>query len=315
MWKYMDQNQSQEFLLSLHLLHNQLSDKEKVKMLYSISNSIEENYNIIKIKKRNGSLRTIYQPHTTLKLIQKQILKTILNNRSVSTYAKAYHKNIGLKDNAYPHVHQKRILKLDIKDFFEHIQFIDVYNACFSLAYFPQSIGHLLTQLCTYHGYLPQGAPTSAYISNLVMKEFDEQIGEWCENKHICYTRYSDDMTFSGDFNPREVIQRVRKALYPLGLEINNQKIHVIGNGQQQNVTGLVVNQKVQTSSRYRKKVRQAIYYMKKYGLESHLSAIQYQQSPQNYLHHLYGQVQYILQINPLDQEFQSYQEYLKKIK
>ena len=50
MWKYMDQNQSQEFLLSLHLLHNQLSDKEKVKMLYSISNSIEENYNIIKIK-------------------------------------------------------------------------------------------------------------------------------------------------------------------------------------------------------------------------------------------------------------------------
>ena len=55
MWKYMDQNQSQEFLLSLHLLHNQLSDKEKVKMLYSISNSIEENYNIIKIK-RNYNL-------------------------------------------------------------------------------------------------------------------------------------------------------------------------------------------------------------------------------------------------------------------
>lgn len=74
MWKYMDQNQSQEFLLSLHLRIINY-DKEKVKMLYSISNSIEENYNIIKIKKRNGSLRTIYQPHTNLKLIQKTDFK------------------------------------------------------------------------------------------------------------------------------------------------------------------------------------------------------------------------------------------------
>ena len=220
-----------------------------------------------------------------------------LSNKAISKYAKAYHKGISLKDNAIPHINKKIILKLDIKDFFENISFIDIYNSCFPIEYFPKSVGMLLTYLCTYDEHLTQGSPTSAYISNLVMKEFDEVIGAWCDDKNISYTRYSDDMTFSGDFKPSEVIIKVRKMLYKLGLQLNNDKIHVITKSSSQFVTGIVVNEKAQVDSKYRKKIRQEIYYIEKYGLSSHLTRLNIKDKNQ-YINSLYGKILYVLQIN-----------------
>ena len=75
MWKYIDKEKSKEFLLSLGLLNDNISDKDKIIKLYSISNNVEKNYKIFKIKKRNGKYRTIYEPNYTLKEIQKNILK------------------------------------------------------------------------------------------------------------------------------------------------------------------------------------------------------------------------------------------------
>ena len=303
-----------KFLLSLSLLNYNMSDNVKLKTIYAISNRVESNYQIFKIKKYNGSYRAIYSPKPTLKHIQKNILHNILNNKQISKYAKAYHQNISLKDNAFPHTNQKVILKLDIIDFFENINFYDIYQTCFPEVYFPKPIGQLLTYLCTYESRLPQGAPTSAYISNLVMKDFDEELGSWCEQNNIAYTRYSDDMTFSGDFNPHEVIGKIRKMLYKLNLKINNKKIKVIYNHQCQKVTGLVVNEKVRVSAKYRDKVRQEIYYIKKYGLLNHLNKIGYQEEPTKYLNTLYGKVLYILSINE-EKEFLEYKSYLKELK
>lgn len=307
--------QSNEFLLSLNLIDKDIPDSKKIKTLYAISNKVESNYNVYKIKKHNGSYRTIYAPKPLLKSIQRKILKNILNNKEISKYAKAYHHGISLKDNAYPHLNKKIILKLDIVDFFENINFYDVYKNCFNTPYFPESVGHLLTYFCTYESRLPQGAPTSSYISNLVMKEFDEEIGEYCNQRDISYTRYSDDMTFSGDFSPREIISKVRKMLYKLNLKINNKKIHIINNSQQQNVTGLVVNQKVQTSSRYRNKIRQEIYYINKYGLKNHLDKINYQESSNKYLDSLYGKILYVLSIDKNNQEFITYKNKINNLK
>lgn len=181
--------QSNEFLLSLNLIDKDIPDSKKIKTLYAISNKVESNYNVYKIKKHNGSYRTIYAPKPLLKSIQRKILKNILNNKQISEYAKAYHHGISLKDNAYPHLNKKIILKLDIIDFFENINFYEVYKTCFNVPYFPESVGYLLTYLCTYESRLTQGAPTSSYISNLVMKEFDEEIGEYCNQRDISYTR------------------------------------------------------------------------------------------------------------------------------
>ena len=302
-------------LLSLNLINKDIEDNKKINTLYAISNRIERNYKVYKIKKRNGNYRTIYSPNPLLKSIQKNILKNILNDMNIYKYAKAYHKNICLKDNAYPHLNKKTVLKLDIIDFFENIEFPLIYQTCFNNNYFPKSIGHLLTYLCTYESRLPQGAPTSSYISNLVMKDFDEELGTWCKSNNIDYTRYSDDMTFSGDFNPTEVIQKVRKMLYKLNLKINNKKIHIINNSQQQNITGIIVNTKLQVSSKYRNQIRQSIYYLKKYGIKEHLNKINYQESPSKYINSLYGKINYVLSIDNNNQEFIKYKNYLKELK
>ena len=314
MWKYIGTKECNDFLLSLNLF-NCKDEKKYIKTLYSISNNLEKNYKIYKIKKRNGKYRTIYEPNSLLKHIQSQILVNILNNKSISKYAKAYHKGISLKDNAIPHINKDIILKLDIKDFFENICFVDIYNSCFPIEYFPKSVGMLLTYLCTYDEHLTQGSPTSAYISNLVMKDFDEVLGAWCEERDISYTRYSDDMTFSGNFNPSEIIIKVRKMLYKLGLQLNNDKIHVVNKSSCQFVTGIVVNEKIQVNSKYRKEIRQEIYYIKKFGLESHLKRSKYNLDQKSYINSLYGRILYVLQINDNDLEFKKYKQFILDLK
>ena len=314
MWKYIGTKECNEFLLSLNLI-NCKDEKKYIKTLYSISNNIENNYKIYKIKKQNGKYRTIYEPNPILKHIQKQILINILNNKTISKYAKAYHKGIKLKDNAIPHINKDIILKLDIKDFFENICFLDIYNSCFPIEYFPKSVGMILTYLCTYDNHLTQGSPTSAYISNLVMKEFDEELGNWCNLMNISYTRYSDDMTFSGKFNPSELITKVRKMLYKLGLELNNDKIHIVYKSSSQNVTGIVVNEKMQVNIKYRNKIRQEIYYIKKFGLSSHLKKCDINIDSKRYLNILYGRVLYVLQINENDKEFIKYKQFIENLK
>lgn len=313
MWKYITKDHCTDFLLSLHLL-NYKNKNQYLKTLYTISNNIEDNYKIFKIKKRNGKERTIYAPKRNLKHIQKQILKNILNNKEISKYATAYHKNISLKDNAIPHINKKIILKLDIENFFENIKFENVYNTCFPIEYFPRSLGILLTYLCTYNNHLTQGSPTSAYISNLVMKEFDETIGPWCEKQNISYTRYSDDMTFSGDFNPKIIINEVKKQLNQIGLTINRNKIHVITNNKRQSVTGIVVNKKLNINNQYRKKIRQEIYYIKKYGLDSHMNRIN-KKEKNKYINSLYGQILFVLQIDTNNKEFIEYKTFINNLK
>ena len=311
MWKYIGVKECNEFLLSLNLL-NCKDEKKYIKTIYSLSNNIEKNYKIYSIKKKNGKLRKIYEPNGILKHIQRKILENILNNKSISIYAKAYHKGLSLKDNALPHINKDMILKLDIKDFFESISFLNIYEGCFSIEYFPKSVGMILTYLCTYDDHLTQGSPTSAYISNLVMKEFDEYIGNWCTTNNITYTRYSDDMTFSGNFNPNLVIKKVKEMLFKLGFELNKKKIHIIKQNQQQKITGIVVNEKTQVERKYRKEIRKEIYYIKKYGLDSHLNRINFYDK-EKYLNKLYGRILFVIQVNN-NQEFLNYKKYVLKI-
>lgn len=302
------------FLLSLNLI--KCNDKDKyIKTIYSISNNGENNYKIYKIKKKNNKYRTIYEPNKILKYIQRQILNNILNTKDISKYATAYHKGISLKDNVKVHVNKDIILKLDIKNFFESISFGDVYNSCFSIEYFPKPVGMLLTYLCTYNDHLTQGSPTSSYISNLVMKDFDEELGSWCEENNISYTRYSDDMTFSGNFNPSELIIKVKRMLHKLSLDLNDDKTHVVYKSARQDVTGITVNEKIQVNIKYRKNIRQEIYYIKKYGLVSHLDRCNNICDKKKYLDSLYGKILYVLQINGNDKEFIEYKDYINKLK
>ena len=302
-----------EFLLSLNLIDEKLSDKEKIRKLYILSNNIEKNYKKTVILKKDGNKRIIYEPNYTLKKVQRNILDNVLSGFKVSKYAMAYVKGKSVKDNVLPHVNKRVILKLDIKDFFNNISFMDVYNKVFLEEYFPKQARTVLTYLCTYNEFLPQGAPTSSYISNLIMQDFDEEIGSFCEKNNISYTRYSDDMTFSGNFNVKMVIFKVKDELKKMGMQLNYDKIHVIYSNMSQQVTGITVNEKPQVFKVKRRKIRQEVYYIKKYGLYSHLKRINVKDEF-SYLRSLLGKINFVLMVNSEDLEFFKYREFILKI-
>ncbi len=321
LWKYCTFEHCRELLLSFQLFgQTNWSDQKQITCLYTLNKHINSHYSQITIPKRNGSARHILAPSPLLKKVQRNILHHILDQIPVSRHATAYSKGSTIVANAAKHTGQKQILKLDIEDFFRSIRFLMVYNHAFSKAYFPPAIQALLTNLCCYKGYLPQGAPTSAAISNLVMKPFDEYIEQWCCEREITYTRYCDDMVFSGDFEAKIVKNKVQNFLQTMGLNLNHTKTKRLRQHQQQTVTGIVVNDKTQTPSLYRKALRQEIYYIQKFGIDSHLKKIDDQLylplgqvGREHYLSALLGKINFILHANPNDFFFQAVKLYIKQ--
>lgn len=280
----------------------------KTEYLYAVCNSATKFYKHYNIIKKNGGVREISEPLPSLMEIQRWILDNILIKLDVSVYAKAYIKHKSIKENARFHKRQRVVLSLDVKKFFDSITSDKVYNMFLGLGY-KADVVVMLTNICCLNGCLPQGAPTSPMISNIIMKEFDNELGHYTNDKRIRYTRYADDMTFSGDFNPGQVISYVKERLYVLGLELNTNKTRTRRKGQRQEITGIIVNEKMQIPTDVRKKIRQEMYYIKRYGLESHMQYCKIEKK--NYLQHLRGKIQHGIFINHNDTELKSYLLYL----
>ena len=276
------------------------------KSLFSILKNIDEQYRSVTIKKKNGKDRILSVPRHSLKHIQSVILRRILSEIPVSEYAKAYKKGTSLIDNASPHIGKKYLLKIDITDFFGSIYFDQVYKAAFNRNFFPIQIGTILTTLCTKNDTLPQGASTSPALSNLVMKNFDDNIGSWCKKRDISYTRYCDDMTFSSDKPLYTVYTKVSKMLEDMGFEVNAKKTHFVTNSSRQSVTGLTVNEKMSVSSDYKRKLRQEVHYALEFGFSDALSHVGNPNitSAEQYRNHLVGKIKYVLQIEPQNHWF-----------
>ena len=281
------------------------------KALYSLSNHIHSHYYQTKILKKNGEYRELSVPNEFLKAVQKRIAEKLLVYEEVSPYATAYKYGASTVKNAYPHLKQNTILKLDIRHFFDHIIYPMVKEKVFVKEKYSEKNRILLSILCLYKDALPQGAPTSPIISNIIMKDFDNAVGAWCKERKIRYSRYCDDMTFSGAFNHREVIEFVKEELKKMGFYLNDAKTTVARKGQKQIVTGIIVNEKINTSLSYRKKIRQELYYCKKFGVASHLQRKQPDISEQDYLKKLLGKVNYVLSVDAANVEMMGYKKWL----
>lgn len=312
LWKYCEAKEAEDVLRSFHLLEGTgVSDEKYLACLYAVSNHTEEHYHTAVIQKKNGGMRKLSVPDTLLRTIQRNIVKNVLCERSVSQYATAYRKKASVMENARPHVGAEMVMKLDIKDFFDCITFQMVYQYAFPAIYYPPSIRMLLTSLCCRNDCLPQGAPSSPAISNLAMRSFDQYMGAWCGERQMQYTRYCDDLTFSGTFDQKEVKQKVRNFLHVLGFELNRKKTRVQNQSHRQTVTGLVVNEKMQVSREYRNQLRAEIYYCQKYGVTSHLNKMGNpawmrgdEPDVKRYLQYLLGKINYVLAVNPHDGHF-----------
>ena len=272
--------------------------------LHRMSNEPKYFYRTFYIEKKMGKKRRIDEPLPDLKKVQVWILKNILYAVSCEVYAKAYIPGLSIKDNVRFHRMQKIVLKLDIKNFFPSIKSGKVLNVFLGMGY-SVAVAVFLTKLCCLNECLPQGAPTSAYLSNLIMNNFDGIIGKYCLDKKLRYTRYADDLTISGDVNIGEIIYLVDRELRYLDLKRNIKKMSVMRRGNRQKVTGIIVNDKLQLDREYRLKIRQELYYIKKYGIDSHLSHIGEERG--NYISHLLGKISYCLFINPKDEKMKEY--------
>lgn len=289
--------------------------------LVAVSNNPSFFYKHYAIPKRRGGIRLIDEPLPSLKEIQRWILDNILvpaSAKMVSPVAKAFMPGKSLRENARFHRGRKRVVSLDIHDFFPSIGFGAVYGAFEGMGYH-KSVAVMLARLCSFHKCLPQGAPTSPMLSNMVFKRSDDFIFHYCRNRGIQYTRYADDLTFSGDnINTNHLISYVRMLLTPRKFVLNEEKTKVMSQGRRQNVTGVVVNEKLQVSREYRDKIRQEVYYCIKYGVADHLKRQEnlpkWIMTSTQYLKYLMGKVNYVLQINPKDRAFQRYREYIKEM-
>lgn len=186
--------------------------------------------------------------------------KKYFGKKEVSIYAKAYKKEVSLKENVRFHRGQKIVMKLDVLDFFSSIEPRFVDNFFRSIGY-SKNLSRVLTNICVLNHGLPQGAPTSPYLSNIVMYNLDRKISSYCRVEKIRYTRYADDMTFSGDFKPAKIIHFLKKELSKLNLELNYKKTKILRQNDRQNVTGVVVNQKIQIDRTTRNNLRLEMYF------------------------------------------------------
>lgn len=279
------------------------------------SDSEYENYHTVIIHQGHKS-RKLNVPNAFLKMVQRRILERCLYKLEVSEYSTAYCKGKSLLNNVTQHIGKEYILKLDISHFFDSIDDDMVYLVMKRLGLSVPATA-LLTHLCTYKARLPQGAPTSPYIANLVMKQLDEKLGCWCGERNITYTRYCDDMTFSGnkaDIHKANVVAKVRHMLYRMGFTLNDKKTVFISSSQQQRVTGVVVNEKPNLSRSQKRTLRQEIYYCQKYGAAESTYRRGLDISPDKYLHSLLGRIAFALQIEPNNSEMRKYFKIVKNL-
>jgi RNA-directed DNA polymerase len=237
--------------------------------------SSENSYRHFRIRKRSGGHRVISVPEPTLMMVQRWIATYILNDQPVHHCSFAFKPKTSILKCAARHVGARWLIKMDVAGFFGSITEIQVYRVFRSLGYQPL-IAFELTRLTTHAplvsdryllpqwrakqhhgpivdyvrgriGYLPQGAPTSPMLSNLIMRDADADIEAIAKTAGVRYTRYSDDLTFStpNKFDrgqAKHLIWKVQRVLRRMGLQVNQRKTTVVPPGARKVVLGLLVD-------------------------------------------------------------------------
>ena len=230
-------NQNKELQLQFYKLKTRqdvskilgIKDRSLRYFLYGVGT--ENLYHEIEIKKRNGGIRKICAPEDKLKNIQRKMLHILEEVYRKKPAAYGFINDKSNVSNAQNHCKRELILNIDLKDFFDQIHFGRVFGL---LKKEPYSIGEeaakVIAQLVCYKGKLPQGAPTSPIISNMICSPLDTQLTHLAKRYKLVYTRYADDITFSTHRNkfPIEIVDIVENKI-ELGSSLKEilKKIHL----------------------------------------------------------------------------------------
>ena len=229
-------------------------------------------YQVFKIPKRSGGFRIIEAPDPELKLTQQRLINPISKQYRVSCFAHAFQPYKNIVTMAGSHVGREYVGCLDITDFFPSITLILFTSHARLVPYNPDrpDIAELVNPC--FHDFgdgkgerLPQGAPTSPLLSNIFMHNFDWIMAHSAGRLDCNYSRYADDLVFSG--NTRSHIKVLFKiAGYYLGkmkLKINQEKTKIMHRSGRQLVCGIIVNKKINLPRKFKKNLRAEIFQQK----------------------------------------------------
>ena len=210
------------------------------------------------VPKKNGEgFRRISSPMANLRRVQRAITKGLSESYSPLKCVHGFVCERNVAMNALQHTRKRTVLTLDLKDFFPSISAPRVRGLFMKAMNFPQDVADTLTNLVCHEGSLPQGAPTSPVISNMICFKMDRALLNFAANNGLTYTRYADDLVFSSTsaYSARKMVDQGKNAVCGInhfitdtieanGFEINERKVHVANRGSRQIVNGIIVNQK-----------------------------------------------------------------------
>lgn len=249
-------------------------------------------YNSFTIPKKNGGERIIHAPKKELKFLQKKLSnviwecylesiesKTKDKNFKTPVLSHAFEKGKSIITNSQMHRNKKYTLNIDLKNFFDSFNFGRVRGFFIKDRDFAVSpeIATVIAQIVCYQGKLPQGAPSSPIITNLITRILDYRIVKIAKKYRFTYSRYADDMTFSTnrELNSNKLraskelenfLSELEELIVSSGFEINPEKTRLSNNMQRQEVTGLVVNKKINVKREYVKNTRAMAFQLYKDG-------------------------------------------------
>ena len=273
---------------------------------YSIHRDMERfpHYVTFAIPKRSGGERLIMAPKSRLKDIQRQLLNSLVNKLPLHDAAHGFRDGRSTRSGAECHARKDVVVRIDLADFFPTVHFGRVRGYLVASGYsYPvaTTLAVLMTEAerqpveiegAVYHvpvtnRYCVQGAPTSPGLCNAIVRKLDNRLAGLARKFSFNYTRYADDMTFSGS-EPKAVprlIKLVGDIVVSEGFNVNWSKTRVMRKGRRQCVTGITVNETIGLSRKERRKIRAELHRCKVNGDSM---------SPQ-----LKGKLAYLRMLNP----------------
>ncbi|MAT40409.1 MAG: hypothetical protein CL946_12505 [Ectothiorhodospiraceae bacterium] len=259
-------------------------------------------YDSFQIPKHNGVSRTIDAPCMSLKDVQNRILNSLATYYKPPRCAHGFIDSKSIITNAKLHVRKKLILRIDLEDYFPSIHIGRIQGLLKKGLGCNPTISWAISRLCTLDSVLPQGAPTSPLIANMITKRLDHQLASFASSYSCRYTRYADDITISTTKKafPRRILKRSELSRLDIedlademiaiitenGFHINESKLRLYHCNQRQTVTGLTVNQKVNLPRKREKQVRAMIHDWETNGLSNaakkYISRYDYKKRPDN---------------------------------
>jgi RNA-directed DNA polymerase len=248
---------------------------------YLLGTSRRSGYRLFQIKKRSGGIRLIAAPSEQRKHLQKKLLTLLYSVYSGRTPVHGFVPGRSIRTNAACHADRKHVLNLDLVEFFPTIHFGRVRGMFMARPYFfGKEAATVLAQLVCFNGALPQGAPTSPIVANMVCAQMDSEL-KALAIKHRCrYTRYADDITFSstvrdfpkgmaffGESSTKLYLgDELGTVIKKHGFAINERKLRLLHRTTRQEVTGLTANQFPNTKRRFVRQIRAMLHAWRKFG-------------------------------------------------